>query len=53
VRDDYPGFDVQASRDRSRAWTQLAGVDVRRIGRRSYWIERVVPRISDQIQRSR
>ena len=53
VRDDYSGFDVQASQDRSRVWTQLAGVDVKRIGRRSYWIEHVVPRISDQIQRSR
>ena len=45
VRDEYEGFDVAASKRRSRLWTSLDGVDRKRIGRRSYWEQHVVPRI--------
>ncbi len=45
VADDYPGFDVAASRERSRAWTSLPDVDRSRIGKRSYWEAEVVPRL--------
>ncbi|MDF1845504.1 MAG: hypothetical protein P1U77_29190 [Rubripirellula sp.] len=51
VRDDYAGFDVQSSRTRSLIWTQLSDIDVRRIGRRSYWMHNVVPRISETSKR--
>ena len=45
VREDYDGFDVQESRERSRLWLNLPNVDKRRIGRKSYWNKHVVPRI--------
>jgi len=51
VRDDYEGFDVEESRERSRAWTGLEGVDRTRIGRRSYWEREVVPRIGGSGQK--
>ena len=47
VRDDYGGFDVEASKRRSEIWAALPGVDRSRIGRLSYWESEVVPRIGD------
>ena len=46
VADDYARFDVQQSKERSRAWISLPGVDRSRIGKKSYWEANVVPRIS-------
>ena len=43
VTDDYPGFDVGESRQRSEAWTALPDVDRSRIGKRSFWLEKVLP----------
>jgi hypothetical protein len=48
VRDDYPWFDVAAAVERSRRWLALDGVDMRRIGWRSYWEREVVPRIPEE-----
>lgn len=45
VKDDYSGFDVESSKERSRSWLRLEGIDKKRIGRLSYWTEHVVPRI--------
>ena len=45
VRDDYDGFCVDESRQRSAAWLGLPDVDKRRIGKRSYWMRYVVPRL--------
>ena len=45
VDDDYTGFDVAHSKSRSAAWIALANVDRKRIGRKRYWEEEVVPRI--------
>lgn len=45
VRDDYNGFDVENSRRRSLAWISLDDVDRKRIGRKKYWEDNVVPRI--------
>lgn len=40
VGDDYQGFDVQASKQRSKEWNDLATpADRRRIGYRSYWLD--------------
>lgn len=47
VADDYAGFNVAASKLRSAAWLALDGVDKTRIGRRSYWLANVVPRLSE------
>ena len=47
VRDDYCGFDVIESRQRSEQWTALTNVDRARIGRKSYWEEQVLPRLVD------
>ena len=48
VADDYLGFDVAASKERSRQWIGLGGVDRSRIGRLSYWQEVVVPRLDER-----
>jgi len=45
VDDDYLGFDVEESRRRSIAWLALPDVDKSRIGRKSYWLTFVVPRM--------
>jgi hypothetical protein len=45
VADEYPGFDVAASKSRSLAWMRLPGVDRTRIGRLSYWENAVLPRL--------
>ncbi len=45
VADDYGGFDVEASKQRSKRWTELDGVDRCRIGVRSYWEREVLPRL--------
>lgn len=37
VNDDYTGFDVQASFDRSKEWLTLRGVDHASIGSPRYW----------------
>lgn len=43
VRDDYEGFNVEASKERSRRILDLADVNHRRIGKKSYWEENVIP----------
>lgn len=47
VADDYQGFNVEESKNRSRAWLALTDVDKSRIGRSSYWETYVVPKITD------
>lgn len=46
VADDYRGFDVEASRVRSRQWLALGDIDSRRIGKKSFWEKHVVPRLA-------
>lgn len=46
VDDDYDGFDVEASKQRSLSWLALPGVDKSRIGRKSYWEAHVIPRLN-------
>jgi len=46
VADDYAGFDVAASKQRSLTWMALEGIDKTRIGRKSYWVKLVIPRLS-------
>ncbi len=48
VRDDYTGFNVEESKERSRSWLALPGVDSSRIGKRSYWEEHVVPVLEEE-----
>lgn len=45
VADDYSGFDVEESKQRSRTWSALEGIDRKRIGRKSYWEQVVIPRL--------
>jgi len=45
VAEDYEGFDVQESMRRSAQWVQLDGIDRKKIGRKSYWEQHVVPQI--------
>jgi len=51
VADDYKGFDVEASKARSRQWLDLDHVDFRRIGKKSYWEKHIVPRLVADIVR--
>jgi hypothetical protein len=46
VADDYQGFDIEASKMRTIALSNLSNVDRRRIGRRAYWVLQVIPRLS-------
>jgi len=45
VSEDYEGFDVRESRERSRRWLALPGIDLSRIGRQSFWAEHVLARL--------
>ncbi len=45
VKDDYPGFNVEESKQRSAAWMSLPDIDYSRIGKKSFWEKFVVPRI--------
>lgn len=47
VADDYQGFDVTKSQQRSVAWMSLDGVDKSLIGKASYWNNQVVPRLAE------
>ena len=47
VADNYQGFDVAASKQRSELWMKLPDVDRSRIGRKSFWETQVVRRIAE------
>lgn len=51
VAPSYQGFDYEASRKRSQAWSHL-DVNKSRIGRKSYWDKNVVPLIGVDKQSS-
>ena len=44
VGDDYKGFDVEQSKQRSSQWIQLP-IDKSKIGKQSYWQKHVIPLI--------
>ena len=46
VDDSYKGFDVEASKRRSEQWHTLDQIDRSRIGRKRYWEQFVLPRLS-------
>ncbi len=52
VAEDYAGFDVKQSVQRSIAWMSLPDVDKSLIGRASYWNVQVVPRLSEESDNS-
>lgn len=45
VKDDYTGFDVEESKQRSLKWMSLPNIDRSRIGKKSYWERNVVPQL--------
>jgi len=45
VKDDYDGFDVEESFERSRRWLTLPDVDMSRIGSANFWNTNVIPRL--------
>lgn len=47
VRDDYKGFDVKQSKNRSLSWISLQDVNRSLIGRKLYWETYVIPQIND------
>jgi len=50
VRDDYQGFDVEASKARSSAWEKL-NPDRNRIGYKKYWEAEVVPKLTEAMKK--
>lgn len=42
VKDDYSGFDVENSKNRSRKWVAIPDIDYRRIGYKKFWDENVI-----------
>jgi len=46
VGDDYSGFDVEESYERSRKWLSLPDVDMNRIGQKTYWEKEVIWRMN-------
>jgi hypothetical protein len=47
VKDDYKGFDVEESFNRSQQWLQLPDIEFARIGNKEYWEKHYVPRINE------
>lgn len=47
VADDYQGFDVEKSKQRSLRWTKVKDIDRKRIGKKSYWQEHVLNRLKE------
>jgi hypothetical protein len=45
VKDDYPAFDVEESKERSRRWLQMDDIDFKRIGNRDFWNQTVVNKL--------
>jgi hypothetical protein len=45
VMDDYDGFDMLGSMQRSVDWMALDGVDTAKVGHRRYWSENVLTRL--------
>ena len=45
VKDDYKGFNVDASYKRSQAWLKIPDIDFARIGSKEFWEKNVVPLI--------
>ena len=48
VDDQYKGFDVEASKQRSIEWLSIPGIDRKKIGKRSYWLNEVAPLIENK-----
>lgn len=49
VKDDYQGFDVNKSFERSQAWLTIPDIDFARIGNKELWQREYVPRINKLI----
>jgi len=45
VKDDFSGFDVQDSIERSKKWLAIPDLEPSKYGRRDYWDKNVVPNI--------
>lgn len=45
VKDDYSGFNVKDSIDRSKKWLALPDLDSAKIGRKDYWEKNILPKI--------
>ena len=45
VNDDYRGFDVEESKQRSLDWMALPDIDYSRIGKRSFWEKNVTSKL--------
>lgn len=47
VGDDYKGFNVEESKQRSLDWTSLPNIDKARIGQRKFWNANVIPLLKE------
>lgn len=47
VKDNYPGFNVEQEKDRSRVWLSFPDIDFSRIGNRKYWEDNFEARLKE------
>ena len=47
VNDDYSGFNVKDSIERSEKWLKIPNIEFNRIGYKNYWESNVVPQINE------
>jgi DNA phosphorothioation-associated putative methyltransferase len=52
VDDEYSGFDVAASKKRSLDWIFLSEIDRSRIGKKSFWEQEVLPRLTMMLDKN-
>ena len=43
VRDDYEGFDVEKSKERSKKWLSIPDIEYNKIGYKNYWDNNILP----------
>lgn len=47
VADDYTGFDVERSKQRSKQWTSIPNINKSKIGKLSYWTTKILPLLQE------
>ena len=51
VADDYVGFDVEKSKQRSKEWVSIPGINKSKIGKLSYWEGKILTVLTDNQQK--
>ena len=49
VNDDYSGFNVDDSKNRSIEWLKIPNIEFNKIGYKNYWDMNIVPHINESL----